>query len=398
MDLILYPKKLQGTVKAIPSKSQAHRLLISAALADAPTTLLCGQTNKDMEATAACLRALGARITYDDGAYRVDPIRDLPKSASLPCGESGSTLRFLLPLAGALGVDATFCLEGRLGKRPLSPLWEEMERMGCTLSRPAENTVRCTGKLCAGDYYIDGNISSQFITGLLFACSVLPGESRIHVKGKLESQPYVTMTQDALAAFGVKTEALTIKTASYKTPGKLAVEGDWSNAAFFLAAGAMGSEVTLTGLADSSSQGDRACVALLKALCRENTTVAAEDIPDLVPILSVVAAACHGARFTGVHRLRLKESDRIATTIAMLEALGGSACADNNTLTVSGGCLTGGKVNAAGDHRIAMSAAIASTVCQAPVVILGAECVEKSYPGFWEAFKNLGGSYAEYIR
>ena len=167
MDITIRPGKLTGLVEAIPSKSQAHRLLICASFADRPTTLICPETNRDIEATVDCLRALGANICRTSDGYVVEPIREYPERATLPCCESGSTLRFMLPIVGALGIDGLFQMEGRLPQRPLSPLWEEMERMGCSLSRPTENTVRCTGKLRSGDYVINGGISSQFVTGLL---------------------------------------------------------------------------------------------------------------------------------------------------------------------------------------------------------------------------------------
>jgi 3-phosphoshikimate 1-carboxyvinyltransferase len=173
MDLIIYPGKLSGILTTIPSKSQAHRLLICAAFADNPTQLQCPDTNRDIEATVDCLNALGADIRRTDSGYTVLPVRSVPTSAQLNCCESGSTLRFMLPIVGALNVDATFLMEGRLPQRPLSPLWEEMERMGCILSRPTANTLRCQGKLKAGEYSISGSVSSQYITGLTFALCLM---------------------------------------------------------------------------------------------------------------------------------------------------------------------------------------------------------------------------------
>ena len=398
MDITITPKKLSGTVTAIPSKSQAHRLLICAAFAHAPTVLRCPETNRDMDATAGCLNALGAEIRRTETGYFVKPIQALPESAVLNCQDSGSTLRFLLPVAGALGVDTVFQLEGRLPQRPLSPLWEEMERMGCTLTRPTPDTIRCQGRLRAGEYTISGAVSSQFITGLLLACARIPGESQITITGKLESAPYVTMTLDAMAAFGVKIDDYRVSGGRpFHSPGELTVEGDWSNGAFFLAAKALGSDVEVANLSPASPQGDRAAATLLPGL-KENITIDASHIPDLVPILAVTAAANRGAVFTNIARLRLKESDRVESVIAMLEGLGGKAEADENTLRVSGTGLIGGTVDAKNDHRIAMSAAIAATVCREPVTILGAECVSKSYPQFFEEYKHLGGSYEQYLR
>ena len=383
MDITIQPGRLQGTLTAIPSKSQAHRYLICAAFADNDTTLVCPETNRDIEATVRCLHALGADIRRTVDGYRVTPIKHIPNNAVLSCGESGSTLRFMLPIVGALGVDGLFQLEGRLPMRPLSPLWEEMERMGCTLTRPTDNTIRCTGKLRAGEYTINGGVSSQFITGLLFATTLMEGNCHINITGQLESKPYVDMTKQALDVFN---------SPNFHSPGQLQVEGDWSNGAFFVAAKSLGNEVNILGLKPTSVQGDRIVVDILDQLETGMPTVSAADIPDLVPVLAVVAGAKHGAVFTDIRRLRLKESDRVASTIAMIESLGGKAQATENTLTVYGTGYRGGTVDAVNDHRIAMAAAIASTVCREPITILGAQCVQKSYPTFWEEFKRLGGN------
>lgn len=382
MNITITPRTLRGDVKVIPSKSQAHRLLICAAFADRPTVLNCPGTNQDIEATASCLRALGAQIDRTASGYSVIPAQCVPEKAVLECNESGSTLRFMLPIVGALGVDGTFILKGRLAERPLSPLWEELERMGCTLSRPSANTLRCTGKLMPGAYTIDGGISSQFVTGLMFA-HMLMENSTLTITGKLESRPYVEMTKAALDLFPNRS-----------SPGYVEVEGDWSNGAFWLAAEALGSNLSIHGLSADPPQGDRAIVELLQQLQAGNSTISAADIPDLVPILSVVAAANHGAVFTEIQRLRLKESNRVASVIAMLEALGGCATATEDTLTVSPAVLCGGIVDSCNDHRIAMATAIAATVCTGPVTILGAEAVNKSYPQFWAEYRRLGGKYA----
>ena len=398
MDLTISPRKLSGSLTAIPSKSQAHRLLICAAFADGPTELICPETNRDMDATAQCLNALGAEVRRTPEGYSVTSALKIPAAADLFCQDSGSTLRFLLPVVGALGVVGNFHMEGRLPQRPLSPLWEEMERMGCSLSRPSPDILRCRGQLRAGDYTIDGGVSSQFITGLLLAGALIPGESRIEITGTLESRPYVIMTARAMELFGRSTENFQVKGGfPFHTPGRLTVEGDWSNGAFFLAAKALGSNLEVRGLSMTSSQGDRASQVLIPALSRRQT-VSAADIPDLVPILSVVAACHEGAVFTDIRRLRIKESDRVEAVIRMLHALGGQAEADENSMTVFGTGLVGGTVDAMNDHRIAMSAAIAATVCTSPVTILGAECVSKSYPRFWEDYEKSGGQYEQHIR
>ena len=378
MDITITPSLLKGDIQVIPSKSQAHRMLICAAFADKPTQLICPDTNRDIEATANCLQALGADFIRNESGYTVYPIKNLTGSATLPCGESGSTLRFMLPVVGALGVDASFVMEGRLPQRPLSPLWEEMERMGCKLSK-SDNTLLCQGKLQQGHYRIDGSVSSQFISGLKFAHWIM-GDCTLEITGNIESKPYIDMTEDAIALFE-----------NHHSPGYIQVEGDWSNGAFWLVAQALGNELSITGLNQASKQGDRAVMGCIQAIRNGNALIDAKDIPDLVPILSIAAAANHGATFTNIQRLRIKESDRVASTIAMLEALGSKAKATEDSLTVLPCRFTSGTVDACNDHRIAMSAAIAATVAASRVTILGAQCVEKSYPKFWDEYSRLGG-------
>ena len=398
MDITIFPRPLSGTVAAIPSKSAAHRLLICAAFADRPTTLHCPETNRDIEATAACLRALGADIRRTETDYLVIPAEIIPRQAVLPCQDSGSTLRFLLPVVGALGVDALFQMAARLPERPLSPLWEEMERMGCTLTRPARDTIRCQGRLRSGEFTMNGGVSSQFVTGLLLAAALISGQSHITLTGNIESRPYIAMTQNAMEIFGRNTRDFYVTGGiPFHSPEEWTVEGDWSNAAFFLAAKALGSDLNVVNLSQNSGQGDRLCATLLTEM-QAKITVFAADIPDLVPILAVVAACRQGAVFENIRRLRLKESDRVASVTDMIRHLGGKAVSNSDSLTVFGTGLVGGTVDAKNDHRIAMSAAVAATVCTRPVTILGAECVEKSYPRFWEEYARLGGKYEQYLR
>lgn len=385
MDITLQPSNLFGSVTVPPSKSMAHRMLICAVFGDGPTTLICSETNEDIDATADCLRALGANIQRQQNGFRIQPIGCIPESATLACRESGSTLRFLLPIVGALGVNTTILMEGRLPQRPLSPLWEEMERMGCRLIRIDENKIQCTGKLLPGEYHIDGSVSSQFISGLMMALPLIAGKTILQIIGNIQSTPYIRMTQSVLDQF------------SGTHPEQMTVEGDWSSAAFWMAANALGCRIDVKGVNPSSFQGDMEIAHLLPKL-GEPMTISAKDIPDLIPILSVVAAANKGAVFTDIARLRYKESDRVAAIVAMLECLGGQAKATENTLTVHGTPLRGGIVNSFGDHRITMSAAIAATVCDTPVTILGADCVKKSYPKFWEDYAHLGGNYEELLR
>lgn len=377
MEITLRPATLTGTVKVPSSKSMAHRILICAAFAKTCTDLVLTGINDDIAATAEGLNRLCHAVVRTKDGYHICPKGDCgPEAVHINCHESGSTLRFLLPIVGALGIDTIFEMEGRLPQRPLSSLWEEMERMGCKLSRPAARLVQCTGRLRPGAYHMDGSVSSQFISGLLMALPLIDGETSLEITGNVESKPYIDMTRYVLDLF------------KDGCPERIEVEGDWSSGAFWLGANALGSNVTIEGLNSLSPQGDRNITELLPKL-EENATISCADVPDLVPVLAVVAAAKQGATFTDIRRLRLKESDRVASVIAMIESLGGKAQATENTLTVYGSGLTGGIVDSFGDHRIAMAAAIAATVCKNPVTILGAECVNKSYPAFWEDYKKL---------
>ena len=414
MNVTIQPGPRQGRVRIPASKSQAHRLLLCAALGEGETELLCGGLSADIRATMDCLRALGAGIWQEGERLRVKPIRTAPRSCALPCGESGSTLRFLLPQAGALGTEAVFHRKGRLPQRPLRPLDEELRSHGMKLREEGE-ALYASGKLTAGDYTLPGNVSSQFISGLLMALPQLPGDSRLTVTGDLESAGYVAMTEDTLAESGIRWQRTgqvwSIPGGQRFHPPRLCqVEGDWSNAAFFLCAGALSRRgVTVEGLSLRSSQGDQAVLRLLRRFGAEVTeregavtvrsgmlhgvTVDAGPIPDLIPTLSVVAAASVGdSRMENARRLRDKESDRLEGTAALIRDLGGSARVEGDTLIIHGrGGLRGGNASVLGDHRLAMAAAIAACACRESVTVDDSRCVEKSYPRFWEDFRQLKG-------
>ena len=374
MDITLQPGKLFGAVTVPPSKSIAHRMLIAAGFADKPTQLICPVISDDIAATAEALHQICHAVVRTDYGYDICPYQyesdPGPAAVYIRCRESGSTLRFLLPIVGALGIEATFEMEGRLPQRPLSPLWEEMERMGCKLFWESDSVLHCTGKLRPGHYCIDGSVSSQFISGLMLALPLIAGQSSLEMSENTESMPYVNMTARVLERF------------YRERPERLS---------------ALGSHIRVGGLQEDSVQGDKAVNIWLPKL-QEMITISAKDIPDLVPVLAVVAAASKGAVFTDIARLRLKESDRVEAVIALLTSLGGKAEATDNTLTVYGTGLLGGVVNSFNDHRIAMSAAIAATICSEPVTIIGAECVKKSYPDFWEEYARLGGNYEKQLR
>ena len=414
MNQTVSPGPRTGSVRIPASKSQAHRLLICAALGAQPVALRCDGVSADIAATARCLRALGADIT-DDGAgtLRIDPIAgEMPAHADLFCGESGSTLRFLLPVVGALGADVTFRMEGRLPERPLSPLDAVLAAHGMTIRRDGA-LLHVSGQLHPGAYELPGEVSSQYISGLLMALPRLPGESTLAVTGRLESAGYIAMTEDALRLSGIRLQksgrTYTIPGGqTARLPARCHVEGDWSNAAFFLCMGALSpAGVTVTGLASNSPQGDRAVLDVLRrfgADVRETqdtvtvrrgalhgVTIDAAPIPDLIPVLSVVAALADGqTQVVNAARLRLKESDRLESTAAMLRALGAQVEVHDSGLTVTGRkVLTGGTVDPQHDHRIAMAAATAACGCTAPVTVRDCACTDKSYPRFWTDLSAL---------
>jgi len=343
---------------------------------------------------------MGAGITRNDDIFRIEPIQKKEK-AQMDCGESGSTLRFLLPVLCALGMNAEIKMHGRLPQRPLEPLWSELQAHGAMLQKNEEDTLCVSGSLMGSDYTLAANVSSQYISGLLFALPLLGGGT-IRLTGKVESVGYITMTRDALAAFGVKTEmkadTLVVSSGPYRTPGNVNVEGDWSNAAFWLTADYLSCEnVRCTGLQEDSAQGDKEIIPALSAIRNSNAVIDAGQIPDLVPILAVAAALTPGTtQIVNAGRLRLKESDRLQTVSQLLTALGGDVTQTDDGLIIRGKAqLRGGVTNSFGDHRIVMSAAIASIGCREPVTILGAEAVEKSYPGFFRDLAALGGCITE---
>ena len=407
---------VSGNVQVPPSKSVAHRMLICAALADKPCTIVCRSINRDMEATANCLNALGADIRYTDGKFSVTPITKVNKGTTLDCGESGSTLRFLLPVAAALGADATFIGQGRLPERPLSPLYEEMTAHGVKMTENGHMPLKCEGNLPAGLYTIDGGVSSQFISGLLMALPLTGIQSKIVITGKQESASYIGLTLNALKQFGIEIQTVTdgyiIPSGQEFTSAdtQVAVEGDWSGAAFWITAGVIGSKpITCTGLDYAlSAQGDRHIVDVLRKMGADITTSAdtvtarpsnltasqidCADIPDLVPIMAVAASAAQGTTvFDNIRRLRIKESDRIQSVLQLLSGAGISAYASDNTLTVTGGPARSCSYDPSGDHRMAMAAAVLASAKNIRITISDAECTAKSYPTFFDDFNALGG-------
>ena len=409
MDIRISPKKLHGKVIVPPSKSQAHRMIIAAALADGESKIDNLSMSKDITATIDCMRALGAEISVEGSSAVIRGIKNVPEKAVLDCCESGSTLRFLIPVACALGVNATFLGQGNLPNRPITPYLEELPKHGITFDYNGTMPFSVSGKLTGGKFYVDGGISSQFITGLLFGLSVLDDDSEVILTSHLESKPYVDITAGTLSDFGCEvTETETgylIAGSKALKPYSGSVEGDYSQAAFFLAANLLGSDVEICGLNVNSFQGDKKIVEIFSQMVynRRNGLntfqLDCSDIPDLVPALSIAAAFADGeSRIYNAARLRIKESDRIASCVSLVRALGGYAEETEDGLIIKGKAfLEGGTVDTFNDHRIAMAAAVASTDCKGDVLVKDAECVTKSYPDFWKVFASLGGETEKLI-
>ena len=402
------------TVEIIASKSDAHRALICAALSEYTGGTLCdveiGEVSEDVEATRKCLVAL---LTAGKN----------PTGADLYCGESGSTFRFLLPLVGALGMHCTFHPRGRLSKRPIEPLSKELRKKGMSISEEGSIPFIAGGKLEPGTFTIPGDVSSQFISGLLFALPLLDGDSRIIVKGRMESSGYVDMTVRTQQIFGIRdidikeaeghTEISVRGNQVYRAPKLYRVEGDWSNAAFWIVAGLLGDRpLAIKGLDPASTQGDRVIAECLikagadirmpkkrgkvivhpsrgslKAFCFD-----ASGAPDLVPALALAASLADGtSEIRGAARLRMKESDRLKSVSSSLWRLGADIEEYSDRLVIRGRKeLSGGLVESFSDHRIAMMEAIASLVCKEKVILIGSSAVNKSYPGFFDKLKEAG--------
>lgn len=405
MDILITPAPISGSIEGIASKSFAHRALICACLAKSKSQIKINTTSADIEATVSCLRSLGAEIEINGSVYSVTPIKSLCQRAEIDCNESGSTLRFLLPVVCALGIETKINGSGRLPERPLSPLKEELIRMGAKISDTFPLNV--SGKISAGEYVMRGDVSSQFVTGLLMALSYLGG-GKIKLLPPVQSRPYIDITLQVLRTFGadIKEENNTFYINNAPLTGcDFTVEGDWSNAAFPLC---MGAEVT--GLNPDSTQGDKAIIDVLKSMGAEisqkggsfkadvsalhGCRIDAADIPDAVPVIAAIASTAKGETVIyNAERLRLKESDRIQTTCDMLRSLGADIFETADGMVTNGKeSLSGGETESYNDHRIAMAAAVAAVKCKNAVIIRNAEAVNKSYPEFFNDYNKLGGN------
>lgn len=419
MDVSITPHDLFGTVEAIPSKSCTHRALICASFANGTTNITCPYISDDILVTVECLKALGTTIARTKQGFRVVPAKgqNRPQSVQLNCKESGTTLRFLLPLLGALHVNATITAEGRLFSRPLEPLISELSAHGMSFSWQEKKYLEVSGQLNGGSFKLPGDISSQFISGLLLSLPLLNQSSTIQITGPIQSKDYLAITEQVMRDFGVtaafdaSNTTYTIEPQHYIFPSVYSLEGDWSNAAPWLVAGAIGQGVEVTGLSMQSVQGDRAILAALSlvgarvsrhqqsaASMMEHLrpfTISISEICDLAPVLAALAAFIPGtSKLTDIQRLRLKESDRVQSICDTLKAFGVTVelSEDQAALIITGGkqptsCI----VDSCNDHRIVMMASILASYATGPVIITHAEAINKSYPLFFEHFKQLGG-------
>lgn len=410
MNITISPAPLHGSITPPPSKSQAHRLIILASLADGESTISNFAPCEDLLATIRAMRSLGAEIEIDNNMLHIRGIASCcVESVQLPqidCGDSGSTLRFLIPVALAVAGGGIFTGSKRLMERPLAPYFDIFRQQGIDFFLE-NDTLTVRGQLQPGEYRLPGNVSSQFFSGLLLALPLLNGPSRIVPEGQLESSSYVTMTLHALSLFGVHLPATMSLPPQYHIPSgmvyqgqELSVEADWSQAAFWYAAAGIANEVSVTGMNEESFQGDRAILDHGTLLSSSgDVSIDISDCPDLAPPLAVWGTLREGQlRLTNAARLRLKESDRLAAITQTLSALGADIREESDTLIIGGkASLVGGvTVDCLGDHRIAMMLTIAATRCEQPVTLTGAQCISKSYPNFFADFAALGGVIHEH--
>lgn len=424
--LKIFPAKLKGTVQVPSSKSMGHREIICAGLAAGTSIVDNISMSKDIEATMRVLRALGVSVDAVPSMLAGRTALQItgtghPVAAAdaADCGESGSTLRFFVPLGANLGCPLTFSGHGKLVSRPLKAYYDIFDKQPVQyFNAGGKLPLTVSGHLLPGKYELPGNVSSQFVSGLLFALPLLKGESEIIITSPLESASYVDMTLACLAKYGVDVENVDGAHRRYLVRGNQhykaqdsRVEGDWSQAAFWTVGGALGEAVTAAGVDFASLQGDKAVVEIMQRMgacvtkeadgvnvrggATQATVIDAADCPDIVPVLTVLAAVSAGTtKVINAGRLRIKECDRLAAITTELNKLGAQITEESEGLTIVGrpqGLAGGAEVDAWNDHRIAMSLAIAAQRCALPIVLTGAGSVSKSYPNFWEDYQSVGG-------
>lgn len=413
-DVKFSPFVPNGTVNVPPSKSDVHRAIICAAMANGVSRISPVALSNDIKATIGCIKALGADAVLENNVLTVDGTNMYKnKTALLDCGESGSTLRFFIPIAAAGNINATFVGKGKLPQRPIGIFTEALPKAGTVCKTEGGLPLEIKGQLKSGIFKIPGNVSSQFITGLLLALPILEGDSEIVLTSPLESVGYIAMTIRTMKQFGVNIQATekgwhikggqSYKTCDYTT------DGDWSQAAFFMVLGAVSGKVTVKGVAKDSTQGDKKCAEILARFGAKVTqldnevtvekgelkaiTIDASQIPDLVPVLSVCAAFAEGTtRIINAERLRIKECDRLKATAELLNNLGGKVKELSDGLEITGvSSLKGGNVNGYNDHRIVMSAAVCAARSDEDITATFAMSINKSYPDFYIDYNSIGG-------
>lgn len=413
-DVKFSPFVPNGTVNVPPSKSDVHRAIICAAMANGVSRISPVALSNDIKATIGCIKALGADAVLENNVLTVDGTNMYKnKTALLDCGESGSTLRFFIPIAAVGNINATFVGKGKLPQRPIGIFTEALPKAGTVCKTEGGLPLEIKGQLKSGIFEIPGNVSSQFITGLLLALPILEGDSEIVLTSPLESVGYIAMTIRTMKQFGVNIQATEkgwhIKgSQSYKTCD-YTTDGDWSQAAFFMVLGAVSGKVTVKGVAKDSTQGDKKCAEILARFGAKVTqldnevtvekgelkaiTIDASQIPDLVPVLSVCAAFAEGTtKIINAERLRIKECDRLKATAELLNNLGGKVKELSDGLEITGvSSLKGGNVNGYNDHRIVMSAAVCAARSDGDITATFAMSINKSYPDFYIDYNSIGG-------
>lgn len=413
-DVKFSPFVPNGTVNVPPSKSDVHRAIICAAMANGVSRISPVALSNDIKATIGCIKALGADAVLENNVLTVDGTNMYKnKTALLDCGESGSTLRFFIPIAAVGNINATFVGKGKLPQRPIGIFTEALPKAGTVCKTEGGLPLEIKGQLKSGIFEIPGNVSSQFITGLLLALPILEGDSEIVLTSPLESVGYIAMTIRTMKQFGVNIQATekgwhikggqSYKTCDYTT------DGDWSQAAFFMVLGAVSGKVTVKGVAKDSTQGDKKCAEILARFGAKVTqldnevtvekgelkaiTIDASQIPDLVPVLSVCAAFAEGmTKIINAERLRIKECDRLKATAELLNNLGGKVKELSDGLEITGvSSLKGGNVNGYNDHRIVMSAAVCAARSDEDITATFAMSINKSYPDFYIDYNSIGG-------
>ncbi len=413
-DVKFSPFVPNGTVNVPPSKSDVHRAIICAAMANGVSRISPVALSNDIKATIGCIKALGADAVLENNVLTVDGTNMYKnKTALLDCGESGSTLRFFIPIAAVGNINATFVGKGKLPQRPIGIFTEALPKAGTVCKTEGGLPLEIKGQLKSGIFKIPGNVSSQFITGLLLALPILEGDSEIVLTSPLESVGYIAMTIRTMKQFGVNIDTTengwhikggqTYKSCNYTT------DGDWSQAAFFMVLGAIGGKVTVKGVAKDSTQGDKKCAEILARFGAKVTqldnevtvekgelkaiTIDASQIPDLVPVLSVCAAFAEGTtKIINAERLRIKECDRLKATAELLNNLGGKVKELSDGLEITGvSSLKGGNVNGYNDHRIVMSAAVCAARSDEDITATFAMSINKSYPDFYIDYNSIGG-------